>query len=232
MKITKWFMLALIAMFISACEVNVQGGDSNKTSIPVTGDNVSIIFVVDNSGSMAENGGGSASKLSVANDSLVGVGQSIDQYLKSGRDKTVGIGFVRFFNGDVTYMGFTCLSNGAASYVASVARKFDSADGGTPLGKAILTADGVLASVKGTYKKHIVVLTDGVSNQGIGPVNALKKLTSTTSSNVYFIALNTASGAFKEVSKTSTVLEANNATQLNQAFDKLLVEKILLEKED
>ena len=102
MKLTKWIILALMTMFDSACGDEIV---ENYPTSTVTGDNVSIVFVIDSSGSMSENipnaNGKSTPKIDIANDSLITVGQSLDQYLKTGSNKTVGIGFVRFYSGSV-----------------------------------------------------------------------------------------------------------------------------------
>jgi len=112
------------------------------------------------------------------------------------------------------------------------ARDFRRPDGGTPLGLAIQEAETQLAGSPNLHK-HILVITDGESNAGITPDQAVHKLrTSTNPIPVYFVAFDVSASVFsKAKSEGATVVSASNEAQLNTQINTILGQKILLEAE-
>ena len=116
-------------------------------------------------------------------------------------------------------------------------KHFSSPDGGTPLGEAIRVAAAPLLNSKCKYK-HILVVTDGLSNVGMQPAAALTQLKSTaekkeTGLSFHFIAFDVSASVFAPVKKLgATVVGAANEQELNTQLSFILEKKILLEDEE
>jgi len=119
----------------------------------------------------------------------------------------------------------------AAAFV-EWAGNFKSPVGGTPLGEGIKKASQMLAASK-ALKKHILIVTDGESNQGESPkmvIARMKRQQDLTS--VYFVAFDVSAQVFDPVKKLgATVVSAANELELKTEIDNLLGKKILLEAE-
>jgi hypothetical protein len=114
---------------------------------------------------------------------------------------------------------------------AAIARL--SADGGTPIGRAMITAKRALDET-GLSRRHLLVVTDGENTDDVAPDKvavAIGKRPDAERPAIYFVAFNVDANRFDGVKNAGgLVLSAANATELNDTLDSLLRGKILVEK--
>jgi hypothetical protein len=107
------------------------------------------------------------------------------------------------------------------------------ADGGTPIGDAMITAKRAL-DAGGLSKRHILVITDGENNQGYSPGDVTRVITSQAEpdrASIYFVAFDIAAAKFNSVRDSGgLVLAASNETGLQGTLNYLLTGKILAEQ--
>jgi Mg-chelatase subunit ChlD len=116
----------------------------------------------------------------------------------------------------------------AASAIARL-----TADGGTPIGQAMITAKRALDDT-GLSRRHLLVVTDGENTDGVAPDRvavAIGKRPDAERPAIYFVAFDVEARRFSRVRDAGgLVLSAANATELNDTLDTLLRGKILVEK--
>jgi len=206
--------------------------------LPVETDNIAIYIVWDGSGSMAQSvkndKGVDESKDAISRRALESIGNRLDQYLSMSKNRAIGLGLVLLNHGRVLYEGFGIANNNKKASEVIKKWKVPSPDGGTPLGNAIKLASDQLAIIKNAPAKHIMVLTDGGSNAGPSPDAIMDGLSKEGIKNgIHFVAFDIDAGLFKAVQdRGATVVGASNEKELNEKFDFILKEKILLERED
>jgi Mg-chelatase subunit ChlD len=107
------------------------------------------------------------------------------------------------------------------------------ADGGTPIGRAMITAKRALDET-GLTRRHLLVVTDGDNTDGVVPDRvavAIGKRPDAERPAIYFVAFDVDAKHFSGVRDAGgLVLSAANATELNTTLDSLLRGKILVEK--
>ena len=107
------------------------------------------------------------------------------------------------------------------------------ADGGTPIGNAMIFAKRQLDST-GLTRKHLLVVTDGENTDGYDPddvATALNRRPEAERPSLYFVAFDIEASRFARVKDAGAlVLGAANAKELNSRLDALLRGNILLEK--
>ena len=107
------------------------------------------------------------------------------------------------------------------------------ADGGTPIGQAMITAKRALDDT-GLVRRHLLVVTDGENTDGVGPdtvARAIGKRPDAERPSIYFVAFDVDASRFARVRDAGgLILSAANATELNTTLDTLLSDKILIEK--
>jgi Mg-chelatase subunit ChlD len=107
------------------------------------------------------------------------------------------------------------------------------ADGGTPIGQAMITAKRALDE-SGLSRRHLLVVTDGENTDGAPPDRvavAIGKRPDAERPAIYFVAFDVEADRFSRVRDAGgLVLSAANATELNDTLDTLLRGKILVEK--
>jgi hypothetical protein len=107
------------------------------------------------------------------------------------------------------------------------------ADGGTPIGNAMIAGKRALDST-GLSRRHLLVVTDGENTTGPGPdevTTALMRRPAAERPSLYFVAFDIAASRFNNVRDAGgLVLEAANAKALNDTLDSLLRGKILIER--
>ena len=107
------------------------------------------------------------------------------------------------------------------------------ADGGTPIGQAMITAKRALDET-GLTRRHLLVVTDGENTDGVPPDRvaiAIGKRPDAERPSIYFVAFDIEASRFSRVRNAGgLVLSAANATELNTTLDTLLNDKILVEK--
>ena len=109
--------------------------------------------------------------------------------------------------------------------------------GNTPLGNALnAAAQAVLSSP--LPRKHVLVITDGISNTGPPPAAVMPRLKQQAEKqnsevSVHFVAFDVDAKVFDPVKKLGvTVVGAANEQQLNSQLEFILKKKILLEEEE
>lgn len=107
------------------------------------------------------------------------------------------------------------------------------ADGGTPIGEAMIVAKRELDDT-GLSRRHLLVVTDGENTDGFSPedvARAIGRRPERERPSMYFVAFDVEASRFARVRDAgSLVLSAANARELNDTLDSLLRGKILLEK--
>ncbi len=99
------------------------------------------------------------------------------------------------------------------------------ADGGTPIGQAMITAKRALDET-GLARRHLLVVTDGENTDGVAPdrvAAAIGKRPEAERPSIYFVAFDVEANRFSRVRDAGgLVLSAANATELNDTLDTLL----------
>ena len=116
----------------------------------------------------------------------------------------------------------------AASAIAALR-----ADGGTPIGDAMIAAKRELDQT-GLTRRHLLVVTDGENTAGPRPdrvATAIGRRPESERPSIYFVAFDVEASRFNAVRDSGgLVLGAANAKELNDTLDTLLRGKILLER--
>jgi hypothetical protein len=168
-------------------------------------------------------------KYQLANNAVITIAQKMEAYC-TNKNVTIDAGLLYFTDAKIkTGIRFQTFH---AKTFEDWARHFRSPVGGTPLGEGIKQANKMLATSH-ALKKHILIVTDGESNQGESPqgvLGSMKKKQDSTS--VYFVAFDVSAKVFDPVKKLgATVVSAANELELTTQIDNLLGKKILLEAE-
>jgi hypothetical protein len=107
------------------------------------------------------------------------------------------------------------------------------ADGGTPIGQAMIITKLALDRT-GLARRHLLVVTDGENTDGVKPDRvavAINKRPEGERPAIYFVAFDVEANRFSGVKDAGgMVLSAANARELNDTLDMLLRGKILVEK--
>ncbi len=107
------------------------------------------------------------------------------------------------------------------------------ADGGTPIGNAMIVAKRELDAT-GLSRRHLLVVTDGENTSGLEPEQVtagIARRPEAERPSIYFVAFDIEASRFSAVRDAGgLVLAAANAKELNDTLDTLLRGKILIEK--
>jgi Mg-chelatase subunit ChlD len=107
------------------------------------------------------------------------------------------------------------------------------ADGGTPIGQAMIAAKMELDST-GMTRRHLLLVTDGENTDGYPPEHvaaAIGRRPEAERPSIYFVAFDIEARRFERVRDAGAlVLSAASARELNDTLDGLLRGKILVEK--
>jgi len=107
------------------------------------------------------------------------------------------------------------------------------ADGGTPIGNAMIAAKAELDRT-GVTRRHLLLVTDGENTDGFDPSKvaaAINRRPESEHPSIYFVAFDIEASRFQGVRDAGgLVLSAANARELNDTLDSLLRGKILIEK--
>lgn len=197
---------------------------------------VAVTIVYDGSGSMsdtvADNHNNEAPKYQIANRAVNSI---IKQLTAFSQDKQipVKVSLIYFVDGRInTGVPIVTLTSNSARLFTSWTRNFTSPAGGTPLGTAIKAAHAQLINT-GALHRHILVITDGESNEGSSPEQIMAKIKqSGYPVPVYFLAFDVDASVFNKVkAQGATVASASNEVQLNTQINTILGQKIMLEAE-
>jgi hypothetical protein len=226
-------IVAFLALVIVGTAQRLSAADS---------EGVAVAIVYDTSGSMRESvpdeGGKSSPKYIIANRALISIANQLEAFAtnsSTGTPRKVEAGVYIFEHST----GAPVVKFGPfnAESIRDWARGFSKPTGNTPLGNALQVAgDAVLKS--SLSRKHVLVITDGVSNFGPAPAAVLPALKRTAQSKgatieAHFVAFDVAAKVFEAVKKQgATVVAAANAKELDSQVQFILQRKILLEDEE
>ena len=201
-------------------------------------DGLAAAIAIDVSGSMDESvagqNGRKEPKIEIARRAALDLVDQFVSYARDHQDEPVQLGIYEFSRrrGDpdcraVVPMGTPDRERAAAA----IARL--TADGGTPIGQAMITAKRALDET-GLSRRHLLVVTDGENTDGASPDRvavAIGKRPDAERPAIYFVAFDVEASRFSRVRDAGgLVLSAANATELNGTLDTLLRGKILVEK--
>jgi len=107
------------------------------------------------------------------------------------------------------------------------------AQGGTPIGNAMITAKNELDAT-GLTRRHLLVVTDGENTDGFAPDDVtavINKRPESERPSIYFVAFDIDQRRFARVRDAGALLlGASDARDLNETLDTLLRGQILVEK--
>lgn len=239
----------IMALSVSCClfgcsaSIVEKAVDPISTNVVIPDGTVGVCVIVDASGSMANSVMGASGvlepKFIIADRALVALGKRLDNYLNFAPNRNIKASIIVLRNSRATLSKTAILPNNAEEFFSSWVKDYekDGPDGGTPLGNAIVAGANEILPLK-LKSKHIIILSDGESNQGDPPEEVIpylsKQFTYNGSSlNIHFVAFDVNASIFNGVKQLgATVVGASNEIELNKQLDFILKEKVLLEREE
>lgn len=201
-------------------------------------DGVAAAIVIDVSGSMDDDvkgeDGRDVAKIEVARRAARDLVEQFAKYADAHPNEPVMLGIYEFSRrrGEpdcrpVIRMG----PPDRESAITAIARL--DADGGTPIGQAMITAKQELDRT-GLSRRHLLLVTDGENTDGFKPekvAEVIGKRPEAERPSMYFVAFDVEATRFARLRDAGgLVLPAANARELNNTLDVLLSGKILVEK--
>ena len=243
-------LILLAVLAATACDARErreEGGSRTErriderltpTSAVAQKEGIAAAIVIDVSGSMKEKvegaDGREERKIEIARRAARDLVEQFARYADDHRQEPVLLGIYEFSERSGKEDCRVVISmappdrSGADRALASLR-----ADGGTPIGNAMIHAKRVLDST-GLTRKHLLVVTDGENTDGFNPDDvaaALNRRPEAERLSLYFVAFDIEASRFSRVKDAGAlVLGAANATELNTRLDGLLRGNILLEK--
>ena len=244
--------LVAVAAF-SMCRRESGGGEAGETlgrtdrrideqlapsSAVTPREGLAAAIVIDVSGSMNDEvtgeDGREERKIEIARRAALDLVEQFARYADEHADEPVLLGIYEFSerNGvpdarPIMQMGKPDRA-GAASALKSMR-----ANGGTPIGNAMIAAKRELDAA-GLTRRHLLVVTDGENTEGFAPERvaaAINRRPEAERPSLYFVAFDVAANRFQRVKDAGgLVLGAANAKELNATLDSLLRGQILIEK--
>jgi Mg-chelatase subunit ChlD len=211
----------------------VNGAPTDKYVAEVDeGLGASIAIVIDNSGSMKEEAeGDSRPKYVVAREAIEEMLASTDSFAVRQPDFPINVGLY-WFSSRVTSMVPVTRYNREALRAALDA--MPEPDGGTAIGRAMDVArEGLYRA--GTFRKYILVVTDGENTTGVSPRRIAKEIDRRSEGAVrmYFVAFDIDADRFAFVRDVrGEVVGARNGDALRTRLDEIYRGKILSEAVD
>jgi hypothetical protein len=208
------------------------------TSAPEPREGLAAAILIDVSGSMEETVPGKNGiperKILIARTAAAAIVQQFVRYKADHPDEPVMLGIYEFSQRDgqpdlrpLIPMGEPYLNAAVNALQRAVA------DGGTPIGSAMIAAKRELDAT-GLTRRHLLVVTDGENTDGPAPARvaaAIGRRPEAERPSIYFVAFDIDENRFNAVRDAGgLVLGANNAVELTATLDALLRGKILVEQ--
>jgi Mg-chelatase subunit ChlD len=194
-------------------------------------------ILIDVSGSMqdrvASEAGARVRKIEVARDAALRVLGQFAAYAREHPDETVLLGIYEFSRREDepdlrALMPMAPPDIKAAVDAIARAR----ADGGTPIGAAMVAAKRELDRAN-LERRHLLIVTDGENTDGVSPEQvaaAIARRPAAERPSMYFVAFDVEAARFAQVRERGVlVLAAADAGELNSTLESLLRGKILVE---
>jgi Mg-chelatase subunit ChlD len=192
----------------------------------------SIAIVIDNSGSMEDEAkGDSRPKYIVAREAIEAMLASTDSFVAKQPDFPINVGLYRFSD-RVTQMAPVTRYDRAA--LVEALNTMPEPDGGTAIGRALDSARAGLYRA-GTFRKYILVVTDGKNTNGRSPRRVAEEISRRSEGAVrmYFVAFDIDADEFAFVRDVrGEVVGASNGDALRARLDEIYRGKILSEALD
>jgi Mg-chelatase subunit ChlD len=195
-------------------------------------------IAIDVSGSMDEpvagRDGRKEKKIDIARRAALDLVDQFATYAREHPDEPVLLGVYEFSRrrGDPDCRTVVPMGPPDREKASAAVARLD-ADGGTPIGQAMITAKRALDET-GLTRRHLLVVTDGENTDGVAPDRvalAIGKRPDAERPSIYFVAFDIEASRFSGVRDAGgLVLSAANATELNSTLEMLLRGKILVEK--
>ena len=217
-----------------AAEASSESGAVDDKYVPSVDEGLgaSIAILIDNSGSMEKAArGDSRPKYVVAREALQAMLASTDSFVARQPDFPINVGLYRF-SSRVTPMVPVARYDRAA--LLSALDSMPEPDGGTAIGRAMDIAREDLYRA-GTFRKYILVVTDGENTQGVSPRRIAREINRRSEGAVrmYFVAFDIDAERFEFVRDVrGEVVGADNGDALRARLDEIYRGKILSEAVD
>ena len=195
-------------------------------------------IVIDVSGSMKDSvrgeDGRKERKIEIARRAARDLVEQFARYADDHKDEPVQLGIFEFSERSGEDDTRTIISMGPPNRARADAALAElRADGGTPIGNAMIAAKRELDRT-GLTRRHLLLVTDGENTDGYDPQKvavAINRRPVEERPSIYFVAFDIAAERFEGVRNAGgIVLAAANARELNDTLDNLLRGKILIEK--
>jgi len=195
----------------------------------------SIAILIDNSGSMEERAKGdkrdTRRKYVVAREAIEAMLASTDSFVARQPDFPINVGLYRFSSRVQPMVPVGRYDR--ASLLAAL-DSMPEPDGGTAIGDAMEKAREDLYRA-GTFRKYILVVTDGENTQGASPKRVAREIARRSEGAVrmYFVAFDVDADRFEFVREVrGEVVGASNGDALRARLDEIYRGKILSEAVD
>jgi hypothetical protein len=205
---------------------------------PPPRDGVAAAIVIDVSGSMEDDvrgeDGREVEKIEVARRAARDLVDQFAKYAEAHPGEPVLLGIYEFSRrrGEPDCRPVIPMGPPDRASAASAIARLE-ADGGTPIGQAMITAKQALDAT-GLTRRHLLLVTDGENTDGYRPERvaaAIGKRPDAERPSMYFVAFDIEESRFAALRDAGgLVLPAANARELNNTLDVLLSGKILVEK--
>jgi Mg-chelatase subunit ChlD len=216
-----------------------QIDDQLKPDKPTeTRDGLAAAILIDVSGSMAEEVSGrdkrKEPKIDIARRAAIALVDQFATYAADHKDEPVQLGLYEFSrrSGEADCRPVVNMAAPDREQAAVAIARLR-ADGGTPIGQAMIVAKRALDGA-GLSRRHLLVVTDGENTDGVAPDRvavAIGKRPDAERPSIYFVAFDVEASRFSRVRDAGgLVLSAANAKELNDTLDTLLRGNILVEK--
>jgi Mg-chelatase subunit ChlD len=240
--------LVALLLFPAACRDNDERPREDRTAReidelltpatkPDTADGVAAAIVIDVSGSMDDDVAGDGRrepKIEIARRAARDLVEQFAKYSDDHPAETVMLGLYEFSRrrGEPDCRPVIPMGRPDRTRAATAIAKLN-ADGGTPIGQAMITAKQALDGT-GLSRRHLLLVTDGENTDGYEPetvAQGIGRRPDAERPSMYFVAFDIGANRFARVRDAGAlVLPAANARELNDTLDALLRGKILVEK--
>lgn len=192
----------------------------------------SVAILVDNSGSMEDRAkGDKRRKYVVAREALESMLASTDSFVARQPDFPINVGLYRFSS---RVRPMVPVSRYDRARLMAALDSMPEPDGGTAIGDAMEQAREDLYRA-GTFRKYILVVTDGENTQGTSPRRVAREIARRSEGAVrmYFVAFDVDADRFEFVREVrGEVVGASNGDALRARLDEIYRGKILSEAVD
>lgn len=222
----------------AARELQEIGEQLAPASTPEARDGVAAAIVIDVSGSMEDEvegeDGRDVDKIEIARRAARDLVDQFAKYAEAHPNEPVMLGIYEFSRrrGEPDCRPVIPMGPPDRTRAAAAIARLE-AEGGTPIGQAMITAKQALDAT-GLSRRHLLLVTDGENTDGYRPervAQAIGKRPAAEQPSMYFVAFDVEESRFAALRDAgSLVLSAANARELNNTLDVLLSGKILVEK--